>query len=136
MRGRSNVLHITAAAVVAAHGLIHLIGLAVPWGIATVDGFPYRTTALAGAIVLGDTGARALGVVWLACAVGFVVAALGIWLRAGWALPLTAGTAVVSMALCILGLPEAAAGIAVNAAILAAVAWISFARPRIRGTAR
>jgi ssRNA-specific RNase YbeY (16S rRNA maturation enzyme) len=28
--GRSNVLRITAAAVVAAHGLIHLIGFIVP----------------------------------------------------------------------------------------------------------
>jgi hypothetical protein len=136
VKGRSNVLRITAAAVVAAHGLIHLIGFVVPWGISTVEGFPYRTTALGGAIALDDAGARAVGLVWLACAVGFVVAGLGIWRRASWALPLTAALAVVSSAVCVLGLPESVAGIVVNGAILGAVAWVSFARPRVRETAR
>jgi len=130
------VLRIVAPALVAAHGLIHLIGFVVPWGIATVEGFPYRTTALGGAIALDDTGARAIGIVWLACAVGFVVAGLGVWRRASWALPLTAALAVVSIAVCVLGLPESSAGIVVNGAILGAVAWVSFARPRVRGTAR
>ena len=61
-----------AAAILAAHGLIHLIGFVVPWGIAQVEGFPYRTSALAGAVALGETGARAVGVAWLVLAVGFV----------------------------------------------------------------
>jgi hypothetical protein len=61
MRGRSNVLRIAAAVVVAAHGLIHLIGFVVPWGIAVVEGFPYRTTALGGALALGEAGARIVG---------------------------------------------------------------------------
>ena len=130
------MLRIVAAALVAAHGLIHLIGFVVPWGISTVEGFPYRTTALGGAIALGDAGARAIGIVWLACAVGFVVAGLGVWRRVSWALPLTAALAVASIALCVLGLPESSAGIVVNGAILGAVAWVSFARPRVRGTAR
>jgi len=34
------VLRITAAAVVVAHGLIHLVGFLLQWGIATVDGLP------------------------------------------------------------------------------------------------
>ena len=130
------MLRIAAGAVVAAHGLIHLIGFVVPWGIASVEGFAYRTTALGGAIALGDTGARAVGIVWLACAVGFVVAGLGIWRRASWAAPLTAALAGVSVAVCVLGLPETSAGIVVNAAILGAVAWVSFARPRVREAAR
>ena len=124
------MLRIAAATVVVAHGLIHLIGFVVPWGIATIEGFPYRTTALGGAIALGDAGARLVGIAWLACAVGFVVAGLGIWQRASWALPLTAALAVVSIAVCVLGLPEAIAGIVVNSAILGAVAWASLARPR------
>ena len=127
---------IAGAAVVAAHGLIHLIGFVVPWGISTIEGFPYRTTALGGAIALGDTGARAIGTAWLACAVGFVVAGLGISRGASWALPLTAALAVVSIAVCVLGLPETSAGIVVSAAILGAVAWVSFARPRVREGAR
>jgi hypothetical protein len=130
------MLRIAAGAVVAAHGLIHLIGFVVPWGISSVEGFAYRTTALGGAIALGDTVARAIGVVWLACAVGFVVAGLGIWRGSAWALPLTAALAFVSIAVCVLGLPETSAGIVVNAAILGAVAWVSIARLRVREAAR
>ena len=130
------MLRIAAAAVVAAHGLIHLIGFVVPWGIATIEGFPYRTVVLGEAVELGDFGARAIGVVWLACAVGFVVAGLAIWRRAPWALALTAALASVSIGLCVLGLPETVAGIVVNAATLGAVAWILLARPRAAGFPR
>lgn len=130
------MIRIAAAAIVAAHGLIHLIGFVVPWGIATVEGFAYRTTALDGAITLGDGGARALGLVWLACAAGFVVAGIGIWRRTSWALPLAAGLALASIVVCVLGLPETVAGIAVNAAILGGAAWTSLARRRVPGVAR
>ena len=78
-----------AAALLAVHGLIHLIGFVVPWGIAQVEGFPYRTTALAGAVALGDAGARLVGVAWLVLAVGFVVAGVATWRRAAWAAPLS-----------------------------------------------
>ena len=122
------MLRIAAAAVVAAHGLIHLIGFVVPWGIAAVEGFPYRTAVLGGAVDLGDGGARLLGLAWLACAVGFVIAGIGIWRRAAWALPLTAGLALTSVAVCALGLPEAGAGIVVDLAILVAAAWVALAR--------
>jgi len=130
------MLRIAAGAVVVAHGLIHLIGFVVPWGISSVEDFASRTTVLGGAIALGDTGARAIGIVWLACAVGFVVAGLGIWRRASWAAPLTAALAGVSVAVCVLGLPETSGGIVVNAAIFGAVAGVSFARPGVREAAR
>jgi hypothetical protein len=125
-----NVLRIAAAAVLAVHGLIHLIGFVVPWGIATIEGFPYRTTALGGALELGDLGARAVGLAWLACAVGFVVAGLGAWRRASWAPPLAAGLAVVSIIICVLALPETVAGIVVDAAVLAVVARVTIPWPR------
>jgi hypothetical protein len=136
MKGRPNVLRIAAAIVVAAHGLIHLIGFVVPWGIVTVEGFAYRTTTLDGAILLGDAGARAIGILWLGCAAGFVIAGLGIWRRAAWALPLTAALAVGSVAVCILGLPETAAGIVVNAVILGGAAWTMLARRSAPAVAR
>ncbi len=123
------MIRIAAAVVVAGHGLIHLIGFVVPWGIARPEGFPYRTTALDGAIVLGDTGARVVGLVWLACAVGFVVAGLGIWRRTRWALPLAASLAIVSILVCVLGLPEAVAGVVMNTIILVIVAWASLVQP-------
>jgi hypothetical protein len=135
-RGRSNVLRIVAGAIVAAHGLIHLIGFMVPWGISNVEGFPYRTTVLDGAVAMGDAGVRALGIIWLACAVLFVIAGVGIWRRAAWSLPLAAAVAVVSLALCVLGLPETAAGIAVNGAILLTAGWLTLARPRMQDEPR
>jgi hypothetical protein len=117
-----------AAALLAAHGLIHLIGFVVPWGIAQVEGFPYRTSALAGAIALGEPGARLVGVAWLVLAIGFVVAGVAVWRRAAWAAPLTAALAIGSIVVCTLGLPEAAFGIVVNVAILAALGWMAVAR--------
>jgi hypothetical protein len=116
------------AAVVSAHGVIHLIGFVVPWRIATVTGFPYRTSAFGGLADFGGVGVRLVGVVWLVCAVGFVVAGVGIVRRAAWALPLTAVLAVVSLVVCLMGLPETVAGIVVNMAILGAVVWVMQAR--------
>lgn len=117
------MIRLAGAIVVALHGVIHLIGFVVPWRIATVDGFPYRVTALGGLTDLGGVGVRVVGLVWLACAVGFIVAGVGIERRAPWALPLTAVLATVSIAVCVLGLPETSAGVVVNVAILGAVAW-------------
>lgn len=123
------MIRLLAAALLAVHGLIHIIGFVVPWGIAQVEGFPYRTSALAGAVALGEPGARLVGVAWLVLAIGFVVAGVTTWRRVAWAAPLTAALAVGSIVVCTLGLPEAAFGIVVNVAILAALVWTAVARP-------
>lgn len=115
-----------AAVGLAAHGLIHLIGFVVPWRLASLESVPYRTTALNGAIELGEAGARLLGLGWLGVAVGFVVAAVGVWQGASWSLPFVAALALVSLGLCILGLPEAAAGIVVDLVILGLVGLMAY----------
>jgi hypothetical protein len=125
-----------AAAVLTLHGLVHLIGFVVPWRIAQLEGFPYRTTAFNGSLVLGEDGVRVLGIAWLLLAVGFVVAAMGVWRGERWALPVTAVLAVVSAVVCVLGLPEAVAGVVVDVAILAVVAYVAFLRPRATGAPR
>lgn len=116
------------AAAVAVHGAIHLIGFVVPWRIAAIAGFPYRTTAVDGLADLGDLGVRLVGIIWLGCAIGFVIAGFGIGARSRWALPLTGWLAVVSLVVCVIGLPETAAGVVVNVAILGAVAWVARTR--------
>jgi hypothetical protein len=123
-----------AAGVVAAHGLIHLIGFVVPLGIARVDGFVDRTTALNGLVELGEAGSLVLGVTWLLLAVGFVVAGVGLWRGRAWASSLTAGLAIASIGVCVLGLPETAAGIVVNGAILAGVVHTGRARDGVPTT--
>jgi hypothetical protein len=120
-----NLVQVAFSVVLALHGLIHLIGFLVPWRLATVDGFPYRSTVLNGSMEMGDVGVRALGVVWLLLAVGFVVAAFGVWRGESWALLLTAGLSVISLAVCIVGLPEASAGIAVNFVILGVSGYLA-----------
>ena len=119
-----------AAAVVAGHGLIHLLGFVVPWGIAQVEGFPGRTTALGGLVDLCDVGSRAVGAAWLLLAVGFVIAAAGLWRRRSWSRTVAAGLAVASIVVCALGLPEAGIGILVDLAILVGLAYPGLARGR------
>ena len=118
-----------AAVLLALHGIIHLIGFVTPWRIATLQGFTYKTTALNGALEVGDSGARLIGLVWLALAIGFVAAGYGVWRGEPWALALTGVLAAVSLVVCVLGLPEAFAGIAINVVILVGVAYVAFIRP-------
>jgi hypothetical protein len=118
------VIRVAAAAVLGIHGLIHLIGFVTPWRIATLEGFPYRTSGLGGAVELGDGGARRVGLVWLALAFGFVAVAYGVWHRRQWAPGMTGGLAVASVVVCVLGLPDAGAGLAINIGILAALASV------------
>jgi hypothetical protein len=119
-----------AAILLALHGVIHLIGFVTPWRIATLEGFAYRTTVFNGALDVGDAGARVIGLVWLGLTFGFVAAGYGIWRRTRWAVGLTVVLAVVSLVVCLLGIPEAGAGVAIDVVILAAVAYLVFVRDR------
>ena len=101
------------------HAFAHLVGFVVPWRIATLDQLPYRTTVLAGSIDVGDFGIRVLGIIWLTIALAFAVCSIGILTRQPWAWPLTAWTAAISLAMCVVGWPDARIGVFVNAAIIA-----------------
>lgn len=118
-----------AAVGLALHGLIHVIGFVVPWRIATLEGFAYRTTALDGGLNLGAAGAQVIGLLWLALTVAFLVAGYGVWRGAPWALGLTGVLAIASLVVCVLGLPETVAGVAINLVILAALAYVGFLKP-------
>ncbi len=107
------------AALLALHGLVHLLGFVVPFRLAEVEGFPYATTVLGERIDLGEVGIRLAGVLWLATAVAFVVAAVGLLLLAPWWWGLALGAAVASALLCALFVPTASAGLVVDAVILA-----------------
>lgn len=119
-----------AAILLALHGVIHLIGFVTPWRIATLEGVAYRTTLLNGAVGVGDVGVRVVGLVWLGLTVDFLAAAYAVWRGTRWAVGLTGVLAVVSLVVCVLGLPETFAGIAINVVILAVVAYVAFVRDR------
>jgi len=72
---------------------------------------------------------RLLGVLWLATAIAFWIAAYGALAGRVWWLRMTAVTACVSLVLCVLAWPDASIGAAIDVAILAALA-IAVARRR------
>ena len=120
------MFHRIAAVVLALHGVIHLIGFVSPWRIASLEGFAYRTTVLGGAQDVGDVGVRLIGLVWLGLTFGFLAAGYAVWRRKLWAVGLTGVLAVVSLIVCVAGLPETAAGVAVDVVLLAAVSYVAF----------
>jgi hypothetical protein len=117
-----------AAVLLALHGVIHLIGFVVPWRIATLEGFGYRTSVVNGALDVGDVGVRVIGLVWLGLTVGFLAAGYGVWRGKPWAVGLAGVLAIVSLIVCVVGLPETAAGVAIDVAILAAVGYLAFGK--------
>ncbi len=124
------VIRHIAAILLALHGVIHLIGFVTPWRIATLEGFTYRTTVFNGTWDIGSTGIQAVGLVWLALTFGFLAAGYGVWRGERWAAGVTGALAIVSLVVCALGLPEAAAGVVIDGVILAAVAYLALTRDR------
>jgi hypothetical protein len=111
------------------HGLVHLLGPIVYWQLADVDGFPFKTTVLNGALSLGPTGIRVFGTLWLLPAMAFLAAAVG--LAIGWppSVPLLVAAALSSLVLTAAEWPIAWAGAIVDVAILLAfVVFDSWAR--------
>jgi hypothetical protein len=100
------------------HGLVHLLWFVVPWQITTVDGLPYSTKVLMHRIDLGRAGIRVVGLLWLAATVLWVAAGLASIFGAVWWQALAAAAALYSAALCVLGLPDAKYGLAIDLAIL------------------
>ena len=111
--------NVALAVVLAAHGLIHLLGFVVPWKLVQLEDFPYKTTLLAGRWDVGDTGVRLMGLVWLAVAIVFIVAAIGLVMDQGWWRPLAIGVAAASLVISALHWPEAQFGVYINVVILA-----------------
>ena len=105
--------------VMLAHGFAHLPGFVTAWRLRTLPDFPYHTVVLRGRFDVGDAGMRVLGVLWLAAALGFVVAALGAFTRDPRWLPVAFVTLLLSAALCVLEWPIARVGLWTNLALLA-----------------
>ena len=101
-----------------AHGIAHVVGFVASWRLASLPEVPYKTTVLAHSIDVGDAGMRVLGVLWLAAAVAFVVVASAIAVDSNWALRATTAMVLASLALCVVGWPEARIGLFVNAGLL------------------
>jgi hypothetical protein len=106
------------AALMALHGVAHLVGFAGAWQLAPAKEIPYKTTVLAGHVQLGDAGIRVMGVLWLVAALAFVVTAGGAALNAPWWTRGAVIAALASLVLTMVEWPEARIGLFVNLAIL------------------
>jgi hypothetical protein len=127
------MFHRIAAVAIVLHGVIHVIGFVSPWRIASLEGFAYRTTVLGGAQEVGDVGVRLIGLVWLGLTFGFLAAGYALWRRKPWAVGLTGVCAIVSLVVCVAGLPETAAGVAIDVLILATVSYVALYKSRSLG---
>jgi hypothetical protein len=109
------------ALVLVIHAVAHLPGFLVPWHLAVFPDLPYRTTVFNGAVDVGESGVRLVGVLWLFNAVGIVAAAVLVFRGNPHWPPLTVSMLVFSLMLCTLGLPETRIGLAVDVVLLLAV---------------
>ena len=101
------------------HGLIHLLSFVAYWNLAEVEGLSYDTSLLSGSLEVGEAGAWVFGLLWFVAAVGLAFAGAAVFLLRSWWRPLTLGAALLSLALTVLGWPDAWFGTLVNLVILA-----------------
>lgn len=114
-------MRIALAILMALHGVAHLPGFVGSWRLATLEGVPYHTTLLGGALDVGDAGMRVVGTAWLLAGIGFMAASLATALdRDGWP-DVALAVTLFSLTLCVLELPASRIGVPVNLAILAAL---------------
>jgi hypothetical protein len=114
-------MRLVLAALMAMHGVAHLVGFAGAWQLAPAKEIPYKTTVLAGHAQLGDVGIRVMGILWLLAALAFIAAAGGAVFNARWWINAALIVTAVSLAMTIVEWPEARLGLVVNVAILAAL---------------
>lgn len=104
------------------HGVAHLVGFVGAWRLAPASpAMPYKTTLLAGHVEVGDAGIRAVGLLWLAAAIAFMVAAVGAAVDASWWVGAATLVTLGSLLLTVLEWPLARVGLYVNLAILLAL---------------
>jgi hypothetical protein len=109
--------HLIGALVLAAHGAIHLMGFVLLWNVGQPSGLAYadmRPTP-------GTPGGEAVGLVWLAAALLFLMgASLLATRRPGWDRFTLAG-ALVSLPALLAVIGTAATGVALDAVIVASL---------------
>lgn len=112
------------------HGIAHLVGFLVPWGLVESENDGTRTTLMEGTIEVSATSIRMVAILWIPLALAFLAAATGLVAGAAWWYSATVFTAAASLVFCVIHLPEARIGLYVNGFILIyvtlsrIVAWV------------
>jgi hypothetical protein len=106
----------------ALHGIAHAAGFSATWQFAATADNPYTTSVLNGTVDVGEGWIRLVGVLWLVAAAGMFAAAVGVWTGARHALGGVVAATAFSLAMCLVGLPAAGIGVAIDVAILGIIA--------------
>lgn len=106
-------MYIVLAALMILHGMAHMVGFAAPFGYLK-DPPPVNATLLN---TIGPGGMKALGVLWFANAVLFVIAGVGLLRHSPWWTTATITACVLSLILTGTFLPYARIGLAVDVAL-------------------
>jgi len=117
LQSHLRIMTIAAGILLIAHGIAHVVGFVTTWRLGDPEKFPHTTTLLFGRVDLGDA-IRWVGLLWLACAIAFVVAGGAFIFRVPWRLTFTAVVACVSLILCVVSLPVSKIGVAIDLVVL------------------
>jgi len=110
-------MYIVLAALIALHGLAHMVGFAAPFGY--LKNPPPMDSLFVNRLAITDSGMKVLGIFWFVAAFVFVAAAVGLIRRDSWWAPLTLVACLLSLALTIAFLPYAKFGLLVDVALIA-----------------
>ncbi len=113
-----NSLRIGLGVLLTLHGIAHFPGFVVSWRLATLEDLPYKTTVLNGAMDVGDTGIRVLGLLFLLAGLAVTGAGICLAARVSWALPAALAATGFSLVVCAVSLPVARIGLTLNAAAI------------------
>ena len=114
-------MHIVLAIFFILHGIAHPVGFAGSWNLGEAGRKAHATTILGGRIALGERGIRALGLLWIPCALAFIAAAVLVFLGRRESFGVAMGAAIASAVMCILYWPAARIGLFLNLIIMALV---------------
>lgn len=112
------VLRYAVAAFLAAHGIVHLIGFAGYWPLASFPDIPYKTALLAGRWEVGPIGMKFFALVWLLIVPAFALSVVGFLTGRPWWRAAMLTTTLVSMTVCVLDWAAAYRGGLINLGIL------------------
>jgi hypothetical protein len=113
------VIRVGGAMFLALRALAHILGFASAWRLAEFPDVPYTTWIANGTADVGAIGIRVVGLLWVAACAAMLSAAALVWRRSSRASAALVGAAVLSLVMCVIGLPAAAIGAAIDVVILA-----------------
>jgi hypothetical protein len=116
-------MRLVATVLLAFHGMAHLVGFRAAFWPA--PGLAVRSSLLGGLLGVGFFGTRALGLVWLTLACGYVLSAALLLARSPSWSAVTAGVTCTSAMMCLLFWPEARFGFLIDLALLVIVLALS-----------